>query len=53
MIGVAWLLEGVFVIAAASAVLRRFCLPAHLYYVLQRRLTTVFGFTIGSASQPC
>ena len=51
--GIAWILEGVFVIAAASAVLRRFCLPAELYYVLRRRLSPLFGVATDSASQPC
>jgi hypothetical protein len=35
----ALILEAVFLVGAASAVLRRFCLPAHLYHVLRRRLT--------------
>jgi hypothetical protein len=34
----AWILEGIFVVGGASAVVRRFCLPAHLYYVLSRRV---------------
>ena len=50
---IAWVLEGVFIIAVASAVVRRFCLPAHLYYVLQRRLSAVSGITPESVSQPC
>lgn len=35
----AWILEAVFVVAGLSAVVRRFCLPAHVYYVLRRRLS--------------
>ena len=50
---IAWILEGVFIIAVASAVVRRFCLPAHFYYVLRRRLSPVSSITAGSASQPC
>jgi Domain of unknown function (DUF4395) len=49
----AWILEGVFVAAIASVVLRRFCLPAHLYYVLRRRLSPMSSFAAGSASQRC
>ena len=48
-----WILEGIFVIAIASAVLRRFCLPAHLYHVLRRRLSPMSGVTAESMSQPC
>jgi hypothetical protein len=48
----AWILEGVFVAGVASAVVRRFCLPAHLYYVLQRRLSSI-SRSAESASQPC
>jgi hypothetical protein len=47
----AWLLEGVFLVGVASAVVRRFCLPAHLYHVLRRRLSPAPGIT--GASQPC
>jgi hypothetical protein len=35
----AWILEGIFVAAVVSVVLRRFCLPAHLYHVLRRQPT--------------
>jgi hypothetical protein len=49
----AWILEGVFVVAVASVLLRRFCLPAHLYHVLRRRLSPMSNFTAGSASQRC
>ena len=55
----AWVLEGVFVAAATSAVVRRFCVPAHLYYLLgrtyhalRRRLSPT-SVTSGSAPQPC
>ena len=33
----AWLLEGVFVAASISVVVRRFCLPAHVYHLLWSR----------------
>ena len=49
----AWILEGVFVVAGASAVVRRFCLPAHLYHMLRRRLSPTSGLAVGSASQGC
>jgi hypothetical protein len=49
----AWILEGVFVAGVASAVLRRFCLPAHFYYVLRRRLSVMSGLSGESASHHC
>jgi hypothetical protein len=49
----AWVLEGVFVVAIASAVVRRFCLPAHLYHVLRRRLAPMVSATAASASRGC
>jgi uncharacterized protein DUF4395 len=49
----AWILEGVFVAAVASVVLRRFCLPAHLYHELRRRLSPMSTLTAGSVSQRC
>lgn len=52
-VAIAWTLEGVFVIAVASAVVRRFCLPAHLYHVLRRRLSAMSGVTPENVSQPC
>ena len=33
----AWLLEGVFVVASTSVVVRRFCLPAYVYHLLWSR----------------
>ena len=33
----AWLLEGVFVVASISVVVRRFCLPAYMYHRLWSR----------------
>lgn len=50
---IVWILEGVFIAAVASAVVRRFCLPAHLYHVLRRRILPVPGVTAEKASQPC
>ena len=34
---VAWLIEGVFVAASMSVVVRRFCLPAYVYHLLWSR----------------
>jgi hypothetical protein len=47
------ILEGVFVAGVASAVLRRFCLPAALYYVLRRRLLPISSPAGASASPQC
>jgi hypothetical protein len=33
----AWLLEGVFLAASMSVVVRRFCLPAYMYHLLWSR----------------
>ena len=33
---IAWILEGAALISIASVLVRRFCVPAHLYYVLRR-----------------
>ena len=33
----AWLIEGVFVAASMSVVVRRFCLPAYVYHLLWSR----------------
>jgi hypothetical protein len=50
---IAWILEGVFIIAVASAVVRRFCLPAHLYHVLRQRFAPTSSASGARASQPC
>ena len=50
---IAWILEAVFIIAAASAVVRRFCLPAHLYHVLRRKLLEASSVAAPGAAQPC
>ena len=47
------ILEGGFVAAVASVVVRRFCLPAHVYYVLRRRLSPMSRFSTESVSQGC
>jgi hypothetical protein len=33
----AWLMEGVFIVASTSVVVRRFCLPAYVYHLLWPR----------------
>ena len=50
---VALSLEAVFVVAVTSAVVRRFCLPAHFYYVMRRKLAAMAGLPPESASQGC
>ena len=40
---VAWLLEGVFIAASMNVVVRRFCVPAHVYHLLRP----------GSPETPC
>jgi hypothetical protein len=49
---VAWILEVIVLAAVASAVVRRFCLPAHLYFVLRRRLQPLSSVT-ATAAPPC
>ena len=49
----AWALEGAALVSIASVVVRRFCVPAHLYDVLQRRLSPTSSVMAGSASQRC
>jgi hypothetical protein len=43
----AWILEGAALVAIASVLVRRFCVPAHLYYVLRRTSTWMFGVPVG------
>ena len=44
---VAWVLEGAALVSVASVVVRRFCMPAYLYYVLRRTLSWTFGVPMG------
>jgi esterase/lipase superfamily enzyme len=50
---VASILEGAALISIASVVGRRFCVPAHLYYVLRRASAPLFGTSANSASPRC
>lgn len=43
----AWILEGAALVAIASVLVRRFCVPAHLYYVLRRTSSWMFGVPVG------
>ena len=47
----AWILEGAALAAVASVLVRRFCVPAHLYYVLRRTLSRALGVPVGHESQ--
>jgi hypothetical protein len=49
----AWVLEGAALVAIASVLVRRFCVPAHLYYVLQRSASWTFGMPVGNESPHC
>ncbi len=43
----AWILEGAALVSIASVLVRRFCVPAHLYYVLRRTSSWMFGVPVG------
>jgi hypothetical protein len=42
----AWILEGAALISIASVLVRRFCVPAHLYYVRRRTLSWTLGVPV-------
>ena len=44
----AWVLEGAALVSIASVLVRRFCVPAHLYHVLRRTLSRTFGVPVGT-----
>jgi hypothetical protein len=50
---VAWILEGAALVSIASVVVRRFCVTAHLYYVLRRTSPRMFGVPAGTGSPQC
>lgn len=50
---IAWILEGAALVSIASVVVRRFCVPAHLYYVLRRRSSWMFGVPVRNQSDHC
>src|SRR4051812_31666034 len=43
----AGILEGAALLSIASVLVRRFCVPAHFYYVLRRTLSWTFGLPAG------
>jgi esterase/lipase superfamily enzyme len=45
----AWILEGAALVSIASVVVRRFCVPAHLYHVLRRTSSWMFGAPVGES----
>lgn len=49
----AWTLEGAALVSIASVLVRRFCVPAHLYYVLRRTLAWTSGVPLGHESPHC
>ena len=49
----AWILEGAALVSIASVLVRRFCVPAHLYYVLRRTSSRMFGMPVGDQSPQC
>src|SRR3954468_2826233 len=49
----AWILEGAALVSIASVLVRRFCVPAHLYYVLRRTSSRMFGVPVGNQSPQC
>jgi hypothetical protein len=49
----AWILEGAALVSIASVLVRRFCVPAHLYYVLRRTSSSMFGLSVGHESPHC
>src|SRR4051794_20395608 len=46
----AWILEGAALVSIASVLVRRFCVPAHLYDVLRRTSSSMFGMPVGHES---
>jgi uncharacterized protein DUF4395 len=45
----AWILEGAAFVSIGSVLVRRFCVPAHLYHVLRRTSTSMFGVPVGES----
>jgi hypothetical protein len=50
---VTWILEGAALVSVASVVVRRFCVPAYVYYVLRRMSASMFHTTVSSESTRC
>jgi hypothetical protein len=49
----AWILEGAALVSITSVLVRRFCVPAHLYYVLRRTSSSMFGIPVGHDTPHC
>jgi hypothetical protein len=49
----AWILEGAALVSVASVLVRRFCLPAHMYHMLRGTSPSTFDASAGSASMRC
>ena len=49
----AWILEGAALVSIASVLVRRFCVPAHLYDALRRTSSSMFGMPVGHESPHC
>jgi hypothetical protein len=45
----AWILEGAALVSIASVVVRRFCVPAHVYHVLRRTSSWMLGVPVGES----
>ncbi len=48
---VAWILEGVALVSVASVVVRRFCLPAHIYQMLRRASPSTWRANAGASTR--
>jgi esterase/lipase superfamily enzyme len=46
---IAWVLEGAAIVSIASVLVRRFCVPAHLYHVLRRTSSWMLGVPVGES----
>jgi esterase/lipase superfamily enzyme len=46
---IAWILEGAALVSIASVLVRRFCVPAHLYHVLRRTSSWMLGVPVGES----
>ena len=49
----AWIFEAAALVSIASVLVRRFCVPAYLYYVLRRTSSRMSGVPVGTASPRC
>ncbi len=49
----AWILEGAALVSVASVVVRRFCLPAHIYHMLRRAAPSALPASADSTPTRC